>query len=421
MPIAHNEGNYFADGPPIARLEDEGRVAFRYCERRRRVNDAANPNGSLDNIAGILNEHGNVLGMMPHPERARRRRGSAAPTAARCSRDCWRRSRERGAGVAAQAAVVLIPLKDATPSLDRLPLRHRCADRRVRSYAFLWQLSLGATGNRIIYALGAIPAVLTGDRALPPDLALVPAPLTLVTSMFLHGSWLHLGGNMLFLWIFGDNVEDAMGHVRFLVFYLLCGVLARWRTCRPTCIRSNPDRGCIGRHLRRARGVPHPASARRGADPVLALLRHLPAFVVLGVWIGLQALNAYMETGGEAGGGVAWWAHRRLRRRRRSRRPVPPQECAAARGARGVPPLPPRDGSDQPPARRLGTGDATAAGVVTRRFEDASIARMPTPSASGRPSGRRLAEGYSVLLRLGDITHLISGTDSARRARRKAD
>jgi hypothetical protein len=112
---------------------------------------------------------------------------------------------------------VLIPLKDSNPlrwigfPYVTVALIAACV------LAFLWQLSLGATGNRIVYALGAIPAVLIGDRALPPDLALVPAPLTLVTSMFLHGSWLHLGGNMLFLWIFGDNVEDAMGHVRFLV------------------------------------------------------------------------------------------------------------------------------------------------------------------------------------------------------------
>ena len=69
MPIAHNEGNYFTDDDTLARLRDEGRVAFRYCGFGGVVDDAANPNGSLDNIAGILNERGNVLGMMPHPER----------------------------------------------------------------------------------------------------------------------------------------------------------------------------------------------------------------------------------------------------------------------------------------------------------------------------------------------------------------
>jgi phosphoribosylformylglycinamidine synthase I len=69
MPIAHNEGNYFADEETLARLEGEGRVAFRYCSAAGGVDDAANPNGSFGDIAGILDERGNVLGMMPHPER----------------------------------------------------------------------------------------------------------------------------------------------------------------------------------------------------------------------------------------------------------------------------------------------------------------------------------------------------------------
>jgi phosphoribosylformylglycinamidine synthase len=69
MPIAHNEGNYVADEETLARLRGEGRIAFRYCDAEGVVDDAANPNGSLDGIAGILDERGNVLGMMPHPER----------------------------------------------------------------------------------------------------------------------------------------------------------------------------------------------------------------------------------------------------------------------------------------------------------------------------------------------------------------
>jgi membrane associated rhomboid family serine protease len=76
----------------------------------------------------------------------------------------------------------------------------------------------------IFAGLGLIPSVLFGTEALPDGLPLVPAPLTLATSLFLHATWLHLGGNMLFLWVFGDNVEDAMGHARFLLFYVLCGV-----------------------------------------------------------------------------------------------------------------------------------------------------------------------------------------------------
>jgi rhomboid family protein len=204
---------------------------------------------------------------------------------------------------------VLIPLKDENPlrwigfPYVTVALIAACV------LAFLWQLSLGPAQERMIYALGAIPAVVTGERALPPGLALVAAELTLITSMFLHGSWLHLGGNMLFLWIFGDNVEDAMGHVRFLVFYLVCGVAAALVHIYfnagseiPTVGASGAISGILGAYL-----VLHPR-----AEVLTLFFRFfitLPAFVVLGVWIGLQALSAYLEAGGEAGGGVAWWAH----------------------------------------------------------------------------------------------------------------
>ncbi len=69
VPVAHHDGNYFADAETLQRLEDGGQVAFRYCDGDGAVTDAANPNGSINNIAGVLNEAGNVLGMMPHPER----------------------------------------------------------------------------------------------------------------------------------------------------------------------------------------------------------------------------------------------------------------------------------------------------------------------------------------------------------------
>jgi membrane associated rhomboid family serine protease len=203
---------------------------------------------------------------------------------------------------------VLIPLKDTNPlrwigfPYVTVALIAACV------LAFLWQVSLGPAQNRVVYALGAIPAVVTGQRALPPGIAMVPAELTLITSMFLHGSWLHLGGNMLFLWIFGDNVEDAMGHLRFLIFYLVCGVAAalvhiyfNLGSEIPTVGASGAISGVLGAYL-----VLHPR-----AQVLTLFLRFfitLPAFVVLGVWIGLQGLSAYMEMGGKAGG-VAWWAH----------------------------------------------------------------------------------------------------------------
>ena len=80
--------------------------------------------------------------------------------------------------------------------------------------------------SSVAYALGVIPAVLTGREVLSRSVALLPAPATVLTSMFLHGGFWHLAGNMLYLWIFGNNIEDAMGHVRFFVFYVLCGVAA---------------------------------------------------------------------------------------------------------------------------------------------------------------------------------------------------
>ena len=96
--------------------------------------------------------------------------------------------------------------------------------------AFLWQLSLGQTGGeRAVFSLGLIPAVLFHQAALPDEMVIVPPATTLLTSMFLHGGFMHLAGNMLYLWIFGNNVEDSMGHGRFVAFYLLCGVAAGLR------------------------------------------------------------------------------------------------------------------------------------------------------------------------------------------------
>lgn len=81
-----------------------------------------------------------------------------------------------------------------------------------------------AADRAVALAFGFIPAVFYREALLPPDLALIPQPLTLITYMFLHGGWMHLGANMLFLWVFGDNVEDDMGHLRYLVFYVLVGM-----------------------------------------------------------------------------------------------------------------------------------------------------------------------------------------------------
>jgi membrane associated rhomboid family serine protease len=174
---------------------------------------------------------------------------------------------------------------------------------------FLYQSGLGPRdGEAFIFGFGAIPAVLFGKATLPPELAHAPAPLTLVTSMFMHGGVMHLLGNMLFLWVLGDNVEDALGHKRYVVFYLACGVLAALAHAAvepgskiPMVGASGAISGVMGAYL-----VLHPKA--RIKVLISYYMVWLPAFVVLGFWIVFQFISAAAAAGG-AGGGVAWWAH----------------------------------------------------------------------------------------------------------------
>lgn len=176
---------------------------------------------------------------------------------------------------------------------------------------FLWQLSLGGQGGeRAVFALGVIPAVLFGLKELPPALAIVPAEATILTSMFLHGGFMHLAGNMLYLWIFGNNIEDAMGHVRFIIFYLLCGTIAVFAQALPSPSSEIPMIGASGAisgvlgaylllypHARVLVGIP------------LGFIIHtvrMPAGWVLAFWFLLQVINSFLSEGGP---GVAWYAH----------------------------------------------------------------------------------------------------------------
>jgi len=203
----------------------------------------------------------------------------------------------------------MIPLRDDNPT-ERPPvftvlLIAACV------LVFLWQLSLGKAQQRAILALGVIPSVLFGEKQLSPELALVPPELTILTSMFLHGGWMHLIGNMLYLWVFGNNVEDAMGHLRFLVFYVLCGAAAVFAQALPNPASTIPMIGASGAisgvlgaylllypHARVLVGIP------------LGFVIHtarLPALWVLGFWFVLQVVNTLLAAKGQ--GGVAWGAH----------------------------------------------------------------------------------------------------------------
>jgi membrane associated rhomboid family serine protease len=149
-----------------------------------------------------------------------------------------------------------------------------------------------------------------GSENLPARFYLIPAWATMFTSMFLHGGWMHLIGNMLYLWIFGNNVEDAMGHFRFIVFYLLCGVAAVFAQALPNSESTVPMigasgaiSGVLGAYL-----LLHPRAQVLVWVP-LGFMRpiYLPAFIVLSFWFVLQLINSAMAP--SEGGGVAWGAH----------------------------------------------------------------------------------------------------------------
>ena len=177
---------------------------------------------------------------------------------------------------------------------------------------FLWQASLGTQGYQAsVYALGVIPAVLLNKATLPAELAVVPATVTVFTSMFLHGGFMHLAGNMLYLWIFGNNVEDAMGHRRFIVFYLLCGVAAVFGQVLqnpsseiPMIGASGAISGVLGAYL-----ILYPRAKVLVLIPLgffIQLIR-LPALWVLGLWFAMQLISSALTS--SEGGGVAWFAH----------------------------------------------------------------------------------------------------------------
>ena len=175
---------------------------------------------------------------------------------------------------------------------------------------FFWELSLAEQVERVFYSLGVVPAILVGDRALPPELAVMPAWVSIFTSMFMHGGWMHLISNMLYLWIFGNNIEDAMGHRRFIVFYLLCGVAAVFAQVLPDPDSTIPMigasgaiSGVLGAYL-----LLYPHARVLMAIPlgILFYTVRIPAGYVLIFWFGMQLFSSYVS--GQQQGGVAFGA-----------------------------------------------------------------------------------------------------------------
>ena len=204
----------------------------------------------------------------------------------------------------------MIPLRDDNPTRTRPLVTYvilgLCAS------VFVWQLSLGPAGNEAaVYALGFIPAVVFGGVDLPEQLGWVPSTLTIFTSMFLHGGILHLAGNLLYLWIFADNIEDRMGRRRFVLFYAACGIAAALAQAIPDLDSRIPMIGASGAisGVLGAYILLFPHARVLVAIPVFVLIYtlRLPAIWVLGVWFLGQLLSSVAAS--SAGAGIAFRAH----------------------------------------------------------------------------------------------------------------
>jgi membrane associated rhomboid family serine protease len=205
----------------------------------------------------------------------------------------------------------------------------------VNVLAFLYQISLGRALEPFLYRYGMVPILVSNFHKMP-EIGFFDVATTFVTSMFLHGGWFHILGNMWYLWIFGDNVEDRLGHGRFLAFYLICGIAAGLvhyglnpSSRLPTIGASGAVAGVLGAYL-----LCYP---RARVDLLLFFfffvqIITVPAAFVLFLWFILQIFSGVLSlgTGAHVTGGVAWWAHvggflcgllliRVLPRRRRSR------------------------------------------------------------------------------------------------------
>lgn len=217
----------------------------------------------------------------------------------------------------------MIPLGDeGTPQARSFPIVN-VSLIVINIIVFLVQLNVG---DRINNGWSLIPREITtgvdliGPQAEIPGLVLYPAPLgipylTLLTAMFMHGGWLHIGSNMLFLFIFGDNVEDNMGSLKYLVFYLLSGFGAGFvqiamngsNSLIPNLGASGAIAGVLAAYL-----ILFPRARVRALIPIgFAIITSVPAIIMIGVWIATQFFNVFAIAGQAqgGGGGVAYWAH----------------------------------------------------------------------------------------------------------------
>jgi membrane associated rhomboid family serine protease len=205
----------------------------------------------------------------------------------------------------------MIPIRDENPTMHTSAVTYAIIIANAAVWVFIQGLGTREALISSVYAFGLIPAELFGGRIAPVQ-APLPEAATVITSMFMHGGWFHIIGNMWFLGIFGDNVEDAMGPVAFALFYIVCGIAAaaaQVLTGPGSTVPMVGASGAVG-------GVMGAYFFLFPTAPVHMLVFFgflffrivVPAFIVLGYWFVIQFFNGMLTIGGP-GVGVAFWAH----------------------------------------------------------------------------------------------------------------
>ncbi|MBU2636473.1 MAG: rhomboid family intramembrane serine protease [Bacteroidetes bacterium] len=204
----------------------------------------------------------------------------------------------------------MIPLRDTNPHRTTPFINYIIIGGNV--IIFLFQFLLSKHYEQIIYTFGIVPVRLMTDVQTFNFDTMTFLPL--FTSMFMHGGWLHLIGNMLFLYVFGDNIEDRLGHLRYLLFYLLAGLGAAFTQIFinpvsqiPMVGASGAIAGVLGAYI-----LLFPTARILTLIPIFFFIQlvELPAYLFLGIWFIMQLVSGMLSLGiGADAGGVAWWAH----------------------------------------------------------------------------------------------------------------
>lgn len=204
----------------------------------------------------------------------------------------------------------MIPIRDRNPS-GTFPYV-TIGIIAVTIFIFLYELSLGSDLNVFLHRYGVVPVKITHYYQ-TSDLTLIDTFFPFLSSIFLHGGVVHLIGNMWFLWIFGDNIEDKLGHVKYFGFYILCGIIA---SSVHVFFNSRSEIPCIGASgaiaaVLGAYMVTFPRARIVTIVPIFFFLQiiELPAMVVLGFWFFIQFFSGAVSITASTSGGVAWWAH----------------------------------------------------------------------------------------------------------------